>query len=69
MSRGIQLKASFNGSAERALGIVRDTFVQNNFRILSTTPAGFEVRGPGMNSTSQNPLVGISRGTDRDHRP
>lgn len=61
MGREIQTKVSVNGSMEKALEVARETLVRNNFRLLSTTSTSFEAEGPGMHSTGQNPLVGISR--------
>lgn len=51
----------FDGDAQRAVEAARDAFLLQGFILESAGPNGFEVAGPGMNSTRQHPLVGVSR--------
>jgi hypothetical protein len=57
----IRRSALISGSPERALEIAREAFVFNNFRLKNLTHTSFEVEGPGMRNSHQNPLLGISR--------
>ncbi len=52
---------TYNGEREQVLNAARDTFVQQGFLLTSVSKDGFDVRGPGMSSTKQNPLVGVSQ--------
>ncbi len=48
------------GAPEEALARLLDTFLQVGFKAESRGAYDFEVRGPGMHSTKQNALVGVS---------
>jgi hypothetical protein len=48
------------GNPAKALEMLLNIFIQSNFRIIKKEAFSFELEGPGMNSTRQNPLVGIS---------
>jgi hypothetical protein len=49
-----------NGSGDEALRVVRDALVANGFTVASAGTSGFEARGPGMNSSKENPIRGVS---------
>ncbi len=51
------------GNPAKALENTRDVFVRNGFRLTETNEHGFQVTGPGMRSTSQDSLRGVSRAT------
>ncbi|RJX26543.1 MAG: hypothetical protein C4531_15545 [Desulfurivibrio sp.] len=51
----------FDGDRQRAVDLARSVFINNNFKIESADQAEVLVRGPGMQGTRQNPLVGASR--------
>lgn len=57
----IRKTVSFSGSPDRALETARDTLVHQNFKLTATTRTSLEAEGPGMNSTKENPLLGLSR--------
>ena len=51
----------FSGNMEKALEVARNVFIQHNFQIVRGSDSEVELTGPGMLSSRQNPLVGISR--------
>jgi hypothetical protein len=50
----------FTGRAARALDVARSTFVGQGFQIITSTDNELRVSGPGINSTRENPLRGVS---------
>jgi hypothetical protein len=55
----------FRGGTEKALEMARNIFIQQNFQIVASTDSAVELTGPGMLSSRQNPLVGLSSVTVR----
>ncbi|HUS73271.1 MAG TPA: hypothetical protein VMY06_09420 [Sedimentisphaerales bacterium] len=51
----------FSGNMEKALEVAKNVFIQHNFQIVRDSDSEAEFTGPGMLSSRQNPLVGISR--------
>ncbi len=51
----------FSGNMEKALEVAKNVFIQHNFQIVRDSDTEVELTGPGMLSSRQNPLVGISR--------
>jgi len=51
---------NFSGDSRRAMQVAIDALIANGFRTGSKTESSLSCTGPGMNSTSQNPLRGIS---------
>lgn len=51
----------FSGNVEKVLEVARNAFIQNNFQIVRDSDTEVELTGPGMLSSRQNPMVGISR--------
>jgi len=51
----------FGGNMEKALEVAKNVFIQHNFQIVRGSDTEVEFTGPGMLSSRQNPLVGISR--------
>ncbi|UCC23478.1 MAG: hypothetical protein JSW23_05345 [Planctomycetota bacterium] len=51
----------FSGNMEKVLEVARNAFIQNNFQIVHDSETEVEFTGPGMLSSRQNPIVGISR--------
>ncbi len=51
----------FSGNMEKALEVAKNVFIQHNFQIVRDSDSEVELTGPGMLSSRQNPLVGISR--------
>lgn len=49
----------------KALQTLQQIFIHNNFSVKPHGDNGFELIGPGLNSTEQNPLLGISKGACR----
>ena len=47
-------------SSDSGRRVVEDAFVQAGFQIADQSADGFEVKGPGMHSSNQNPIVGVS---------
>jgi hypothetical protein len=52
---------AISGRPETAIRVVRDALVANSFTIVSANPTAFTATGPGMSSSNQNPLLGISK--------
>lgn len=52
---------NIEGNPAKALETARDMFVQQGFKLTSMSPTSFEVTGPGMSSTRQNALRGVSK--------
>lgn len=48
-------------NTEKAIRAVTGVFVQHGFQIVERSETAVELTGPGMISSRQNPLVGISR--------
>ena len=46
--------------SEKAVGAAANVFIQHSFRIVEKSKTGVELTGPGMISSRQNPLTGIS---------
>jgi hypothetical protein len=51
----------FSGNMEKAFEVAKNVFIQHNFQIVRNSDSEVEFTGPGMLSSRQNPLVGISR--------
>jgi hypothetical protein len=51
----------FDGNLSKAIEAARNAFIQHNFQIVHDSDLEVELTGPGMLSSRQNPLVGISR--------
>ncbi len=51
----------FSGNMEKAFEVAKNVFIQHNFQIVRDSDSEVEFTGPGMLSSRQNPLVGISR--------
>ena len=51
----------FSGNMEQVLEVAKNVFIQNNFKIVRHSDTEVEFTGPGMLSSRQNPVVGISR--------
>ncbi|MHC4665025.1 MAG: hypothetical protein ACYS9T_03585 [Planctomycetota bacterium] len=47
--------------SEKAVGAAASVFIQHSFRITQKSETAVELTGPGMISSRQNPLVGISQ--------
>ncbi len=50
----------FEGDAQRVLEAAHEAFLRQGFVLESVGSNGFQAVGPGMNSTRQHPLVGVS---------
>ncbi|MDT5059583.1 MAG: hypothetical protein QOH63_42 [Acidobacteriota bacterium] len=50
----------FTGSASNALKVAKSTFLPQGFQLVASTEHELRVTGPGINSTRENPLKGIS---------
>ncbi len=50
----------FAGRGSKALDVARSTFVGQGFQIVADGDDELRVRGPGLNSTRDNPLKGVS---------
>jgi len=53
----------FTGKATTALNVARLTFLPLGFQIAANSDHGLRATGPGINSTRENPLKGISETT------
>ena len=51
----------FSGNMEKVLEVAKNVFIQHNFEIVRHSDTEVEFTGPGMLSSRQNPIVGISR--------
>lgn len=51
----------FSGNMEKVLEVAKNVFIQHNFQIVHHSDTEVEFTGPGMLSSRQNPIVGISR--------
>jgi len=51
----------FGGNVGKAIEAAKNAFIQHNFQIVHDRYLEVELTGPGMLSSRQNPLVGISR--------
>ena len=51
----------FSGNVEKVLEVAQNVFIQHNFQIIRHSDTEVEFTGPGMLSSRQNPLVGISK--------
>ena len=49
-----------NLPAATAVAAIQSAFLDNGFSLTMERPDAFDATGPGMNSTSQHPLLGIS---------
>ncbi|MHC4618630.1 MAG: hypothetical protein ACYTEQ_12860 [Planctomycetota bacterium] len=49
------------GDIEKAIEAARNVFIQHTFQIVNQSENAVELAGPGMLSSRQDPLVGISR--------
>ena len=54
---------AFTGRPSRALDVARTTFMSQGFQVIASTDSELRVTGPGMNSTRQDPLKGVSEAT------
>jgi hypothetical protein len=50
----------FTGHAARALDVARSTFVGQGFQIITNSDYELRVTGPGITSSRENPLKGVS---------
>lgn len=50
----------FVGHAAKALDVARTTFMSQGFQIVTNSDYELRVTGPGLNSTKENPLKGVS---------
>jgi hypothetical protein len=50
----------FTGSASQALKVARSTFLPQGFQLVASADHELRVTGPGINSTRENPLKGIT---------
>ena len=50
----------FTGKAAKALEVARATLLPHGFQIVASTDNELRVTGPGINSTRENPLKGIT---------
>lgn len=50
----------FTGQRARALDVARSAFVGQGFQIVASSDDELRVTGPGINSTRENPLKGVS---------
>jgi hypothetical protein len=53
----------FTGRASKALYVAQSTFISQGFQIVANTDSELRVTGPGMSSTRENPLRGVSEAT------
>ena len=51
----------FSGNVGKVLEVAKNVFIQHNFQIVRDSDTEVEFTGPGMLSSRQNPIVGISR--------
>jgi hypothetical protein len=58
---------SIVGSGDEALRVVRDALIANGFSVASTGGGSLEAQGPGMHSSRENPIRGVSRARARVH--
>ena len=56
-----KISLPFTGSSSAAIGIARAQFITNGFKVDQPNDAELAVLGPGMHSTNQNPILGVSR--------
>ena len=52
----------FDGDLKSAMAMAKNIFATNGFKLNENDQAALSLIGPGMNSTKQNPIRGISRG-------
>lgn len=52
--------APFVGHPAKALDVARTTFMSQGFQIVASSNDELRVTGPGLNSTKENPLKGVS---------
>ena len=50
----------FTGQTAKALDTARTTFMSQGFQIVASSNNELRVTGPGLNSTKENPLKGVS---------
>lgn len=50
----------FAGRAARALSVAQSAFINQGFEIVANSDYELRVKGPGISSTRQNPLKGVS---------
>lgn len=50
----------FTGRGAKALDVARSTFIGQGFQIVANSDDELRVTGPGINSTRENPLKGVS---------
>ncbi len=50
----------FVGHTAKALDVARTTFMSQGFQIVTNSDHELRVTGPGLNSTKENPLKGVS---------
>ena len=53
----------YTGNAKRALAVAQTTLVSQNFQITSTGEYELSAKGPGINSTRENPLKAVTEAT------
>ena len=53
------------GPPETAIKVVWDALIANGFTIVDAKPTEFTVTGPGMMSSNQNAILGVSKATFR----
>jgi hypothetical protein len=52
-----------DGPPQKAVTVLRDALLANAFTITEASQTGFTAIGPGMNSTNQNAIRGVSKAT------
>lgn len=53
----------FTGRGAKALDVARSVFVGQGFQIMTSSDYELRVTGPGINSTKENPLKGVTDAT------
>ncbi len=57
----VERTIAISGDAKKAVEFAFNILVAADFEIIRQSDDGFEMKGPGMWSSNQNPLAGISR--------
>jgi hypothetical protein len=56
-----EASVTYNGDSRRVMQLAAESLTAAGMRIDSKTDSTLEFSGPGLNSTNENPLLGISR--------
>jgi hypothetical protein len=57
-----ETSVEFIGNLDSAINMAKNIFATNGFKMNQIDQTKLSVTGPGMNSTKQNPIRGLSRG-------